>query len=80
LVAHNYTTVKLNYSPSHRVNNPVVMGCHDNRRACLIDFIQQTHDAFTGCWVQVSGWLVGQQNQWSINECASNRDTLLLAT
>jgi hypothetical protein len=46
----------------------MVVGCHDNGGSRLIDFIEQRHDAFTRCRVEVSSWLVCEKNEWTVNE------------
>jgi hypothetical protein len=47
----------------------MVVSCHDNRGSSLIDFIEERHDAFTRCRVEVSSWLVCEKNERTVDEC-----------
>src|SRR5689334_20252214 len=64
---------------AHLVNDLLVVGRHHDRGARPIDPIQQFHDADRGLWVEVSGRLVGDEQQRAVDERPSDGHTLLLA-
>jgi hypothetical protein len=59
LVAGDSALVKNNYALLRFVYQTAIVGCHDNRRARLVDLLKQVHDFGAGGWVEVSGWLIG---------------------
>jgi hypothetical protein len=56
------------------------MGRHDHGGTGLIDAVEETHDALACRRVEVACRLVSEQDQRPVDECASDRYTLLLAT
>ena len=54
---------------------------HQNQRhaAFLLDFEHQIGDVPAGFGIQISSWLIGNQQGWTGCQSTSNGDTLLLA-
>jgi hypothetical protein len=51
---------------------------HDDRRAFLVDLLQQAHDFLTMRGVEIAGRFVGQQHRWPRDQRSGHRDALLL--
>src|SRR5690606_31621332 len=58
LVAHDHAAVELDDALAHRVHDPLVVGGHHDRRAGLVDPVEEAHDALAGGRVEVAGGLV----------------------
>jgi len=58
----------------------LVVRDHADGRAVAVQVAQQLHDRFAVFGVQVSGGLVGHQNERIADQCAGHRDTLLLTS
>ena len=52
----------------------------NDRVALLIQILEERHDFFAGLRVEVSGWLVGENDFRVVGERSRDGDTLLLAT
>ena len=56
------------------------MGDLDNRRALIVQFLQQIHDFFSLAGVQAAGRLISQNQPGLCNDGSRNRHKLLLPT
>src|SRR5262249_51742568 len=79
LVAYDGTMVELDDAAAHRVDDALVVGGHDDRRAGAVDAVEQPHDADGRRGVEVSRRLVGEEDQRAVYERPGDRDPLLLA-
>ena len=66
------------HAPAHRVDDALVVGGHHDRGSGAVDAIEQAHDADRRRRVEVSGRLVGEQDQRTVHERARDRHALLL--
>ena len=80
LVADERAVVELDHPPAHRVDDALVVGGHDDGGAGAVDAVEQPHDADRRGRVEVSGRLVGEQDQRPVHERARDRHPLLLTT
>ena len=71
--------VELDDAPAHRVDDALVVGGHHHRRPGAVDAIEEPHDPDGRGRVEVSGRLVGEQDQRAVDERAGDRHPLLLA-
>src|SRR5262249_28507859 len=79
LVAHERAAIELDDPAPHRVDDALVVRGHDDRGAGAVDAVEEPHDADGGSRVEVSRRLVGEKDQGTVDERASDRDALLLA-
>ena len=63
-----------------RVDDALVVRCHDDGGAGAVDAIEQPHDADGRRGVEVSRRFVSEQDQRPVHERSRDRDALLLAT
>src|SRR5262245_59003813 len=68
LVPHDTTTFDLDDPSPHLVHDVGVVSDHDDRRAGPVDPVEQPHDLDRGIGVEVSGRLVRQQDQRTVDE------------
>ena len=68
------------HAPAHRVDDALVVRRHHDGRAGAVDAVEQPHDADRGRRVEVSGRLVGEEDQRPVDERARDRHPLLLTT
>src|SRR3978361_187599 len=80
LVPDQGAAIELDDPAAHHVDDPRVVGRHDDGRAGAVDAVEEAHDPGRGGRVQVSGRLVGQEDQRPVDERAGDGDPLLLAT
>src|SRR5690606_8891741 len=80
LVANDTTTLNFNDAPTHLVHDVRVVGDHDDSRARPVDTIKNAHDLDRRIGVEVTGRLIGKQNQRPVDESAGHRYPLLLTT
>ena len=64
----------------HRVHDLVIMSCHDDRLAVLIQSIEQMHDLSCILAVEVPRWLIPDDDMWMVDECPSDTGTLDLTS
>src|SRR5690348_739134 len=55
LVADDVPGVQFDHAPTHRVDDVVVVGGHDDGRPGAVDPLEQAHDALARVGVQVAG-------------------------
>jgi hypothetical protein len=79
LVAHDAPAGQLDHAAAHLVDHRRVVRCDEHSGAGAVDPVQQLHDPDRGLRVEVARRLVGQQQRGMVDECARNRDALLLA-
>src|SRR5690606_3034296 len=79
LVTHDPAGVDLDHPPAHLVHDVGVVGDHHHGRTGPVDPVEQPHDLDRGVRVEVSGRLVGEQDQRPVHERPGDRDPLLLA-
>ena len=79
LVADDAALVELDHAAAHVVDHLAVVGDDDDRRAGLVDPVEQLHHADRGDRVEVAAGLVGEQQRRVVDEGAGDRDALLLA-
>ena len=80
LVAQDAATLELNNPAAHGIDDRVVVGRHDHGGSGAVDAVEDSHDADRRCRVEVSGRLVGKQDQRTVDERTRNRHPLLLTT
>ena len=80
LVTDDPAALDLDDAAAHLVHDVGVVGDHHDRRAGAVDPVQQAHDLDRGVRVEVSGGLVGQQDQRPVHERPGDGDPLLLTT
>ena len=80
LVADHEARRELDDALALLVDDAVVVGGHDHRRAGRVDAVEELHDADRRRRVEVSGRLVGQQDRRAVHEGAGDGDALLLTT
>src|SRR5215468_3597291 len=80
LVPHDLAALDLDDAATHLVHDVGVVRDHHDGGAGAVDPVEQPHDLDGGVRVEVSGGLVGQQDQRSVHERAGDGDTLLLTT
>ena len=80
LVADERAVVELHHAAAHRVDDALVVRRHDDGGAGAVDAVEQPHDADGRRGVEVSGRLVGEQDQRTVHERARDRHPLLLTT
>jgi hypothetical protein len=51
---------------------------HNSNIAC-IELLQDSHNLYTGMAIQISRWLIGQDQRWPCNQRAGNSHALLLS-
>src|SRR5450755_4659492 len=78
LVTHEHAVVELDDAAAHRVDDALIVCRHHHRRAGAIDAIEQAHDADGRRGVEVSGGLVGEEDQRPVDERSRDRHPLLL--
>src|SRR5829696_2720852 len=78
LVANEPALFQLDDAAAHRVDDVVVVGGHQDRGAGPVDALEQQHDVLAGVGVEVSGGLVGEQDQRPVDERPGDRHPLLL--
>src|SRR5436190_16497298 len=62
------------------LGKPLVVRDHTDRRAALVQFLEQRHDRFAVPRIEVARRFVGEQDRRLTRESARHRDTLLLTT
>src|SRR3954454_5991070 len=65
--------------PAREVGMRRRVGDHDHRRALLIELAEHPHHLFAMSGVEVARRLIGQDQLGLTDQCASDRDALLLA-
>src|SRR5262245_52321809 len=55
------------------------VGHEDDGVAFPVKPVEQFHDLFAGCCIQISGRFIRKNDRWSIHQGARNRDTLALS-
>src|ERR1051326_2419599 len=79
LVPNDLAALDLDDAATHLVHDVGVVRDHHDGGAGVVDPGEQPND-LDGCVrVQVSGRLIGQQDQWTVHERAGDRHALLLA-
>jgi len=56
-----------------------VVAANDDRCSLLIDFFKDGHNFKSQFWIEIAGWLIGQQYFGMIDNGAGNGHSLLLA-
>ena len=72
--------LELDDTAPHRVDDGVVVGGHHHGGSGAVDAVEDPHDADRRGRIEVSGRLVGQQDQRTVDEGPGDRHTLLLTT
>src|SRR2546423_1373979 len=80
LVPHDLAALDLDDPAAHLVDDVGVVRDHDHRGTGAVDPVQEPHDLDRGVRVEVSGGLVGEQDQRPVDERPGHRDPLLLTT
>ena len=62
------------------IGNLFLVGYNNYCLAFAVQFVQKTHDFFTGFWIKVTGGLIGKQYSRGINKSSRNCDSLLLSS
>jgi hypothetical protein len=57
-----------------------IVGDQDHRMPFVSELLEQAEDFFAGFTVECTGWLIGQEDRRTVDQCASDRNALLLAT
>jgi hypothetical protein len=57
----------------------IIVGHQEYRAPVVVQFLQQVHDILSGFEVEISGWLVGQNEKGAVDQRSSDGDTLLLS-
>src|SRR5215475_8305380 len=79
LVTDQLTELKLHDAAAHLVDDARVVSGHHHGRTGAVDPVEQLHDSDAGGRVEVSGRLVGDEQDGSVDERTRHRDALLLA-
>ena len=77
-IAGNFSVTHANYTFGVSRNIRLVRN-HNNSLAFVVQCFKQRQDLFTGSRVEVSSGFIRQQDARLCNQCARNRNTLLLA-
>src|SRR3954471_21287678 len=78
LVTDDVSALDLDHTTTHLVDDVGVVRDHHDGGAGAVDPVQQPHDLDGRVRVEVSGRLVGQQDQRPVDERPGHRDALLL--
>src|SRR5258708_21271772 len=74
----NHLAVKEMDSALGMLGKARVVRDHADGRAFTMQLLQQFHHGLAIAGIQVSGWLVRQQDGWRTGQCTGPRNTLLL--
>src|SRR3954452_25396038 len=78
LVAHDLAVVELDHALAHLVHDRRVVAGHQEAGVPAVDPVEQLHDADDRRRVEVSRWLVGDEDHRGVDEGAPDGHALLL--
>ena len=74
-------TVAESQSPAHAAREPLIMCCdHQRNVEVAVEPLKNLINFFGGLRIEITGWLVGQNQLWTEHDRARYRDALLLAS
>src|SRR5205085_829141 len=79
-IVFHHATVEQMHRTIGMLRETRVVRYHANGRAAGVQFFQQIHYRFAVARIEISGWLIRQQNRRFTSKRARDRDTLLLST
>ena len=68
------------HDPRRRVGDCIIVGNEQDRGSVAIQFTKQVHDLSSRFLIEISGWLIGQNDGRIVDHRPRNGDALLLSS